>query len=829
MTPDPVKSEPPAMATPKSGAKAEAKSEAKSEAKPDAAKAETDKANTDKADTDKKDAEKAETEKAGGPTVLAEQTPSAITIGDFDKKAPEDPEAPFNGSFTQRIPLEVPGFRGLEPKLSLVYDSSQGLRAGGMTAGLLGVGWDLGGLSDIVRVSRVNGAPRFNTDDTWLLDGAELVPCAQAPSSPSCSYGGNFTTRVESYKHILFNEGENSWTIKARDGTRYIYQSSLWFQGVPESPEAGHYRYMLQRIVDWRDNEVVFGYECPSFVVCYPIRTEYNGTLIKYFWQSQGDQQKTQLAAGTVIAVADRQLRSVFVTNDNVTIRAYGLDYEVSPATGLSRLIRVQQYGKDAVFDNGAVVGGTALPAIEISYTNTGVSFTLVPGIAGGKYIGDFNGDGLSDVFAAAPEGNTQVPPECIPYPAYTYLSTGSGYDAGQALNLSYPALNCYVDVGNDRWAVGDFDGDGRSDLVRSYQVVDYPTNPNDPNAPKITGFGLTFYRSTSSGWVASSLLDPLSSVPVYTGGEIAAADFDGDGRDELAAFGTTAGGGGLSGRFVWNGTTLVLDPNLALPPISIGGVPAQPPLSRISDFNGDGKADSIVFSQGPTVGDTSYEIWLSNGMGFISQGIQTFSGLPFFTLQQGIQSGDFNGDGKADVLLFAARGDGQWDVNVGLSTGRSLDRQIWAAPQWVAYTPGTEGGIAIGDLDGDGRSDVIIAAATEARLLLSRGTSFAISSAPIAGLVSTPGDVNGDGKADIASLLGLYLSQGGIPDLLSQYKNVFGGYTHVEGHELDAPPRHPLSLGQPALHGLSLDRQPDPGRPVAQHRQHARRHGDDL
>ncbi|MBS7700218.1 MULTISPECIES: SpvB/TcaC N-terminal domain-containing protein [unclassified Chelatococcus] len=218
VTPDPVKTEPPAMATPKP------------EAKPDAAKAETDKAEGDKADAEKKDAENADAYKVDQPTVLAEGGP-ALAPGDFDKQAPTEPEAPFNGSFTQRIPLEVPNYRGLEPKLSLVYDSSQGLRAGGMNAGLLGVGWDLGGLSDIVRVSRINGAPRFDNADTWLLDGAELVPCSEVSSSPSCSYGGTHTTRVESYKHIRFNGGENSWTVTAKDGTRYIYRSTQYFRG----------------------------------------------------------------------------------------------------------------------------------------------------------------------------------------------------------------------------------------------------------------------------------------------------------------------------------------------------------------------------------------------------------------------------------------------------------------------------------------------------------------------------------------------------------------------------------------------------------------------
>ncbi|CAH1691228.1 exported hypothetical protein [Hyphomicrobiales bacterium] len=511
VTPDPVKTEPPAMAA------------QKPEAKPDTAAAESDKAKTDKADAEKTDAEKAETAKTEGPTVLAGEPPTAITVGDFDKKAPEDPEAPFNGSFTQRIPLEVPGFRGLEPKLNLVYDSSQGLRAGGMNAGLLGVGWDLGGLSDIVRVSRVNGAPRFDAADTWLLDGAELVPCGQVSSSPSCSYGGTHTTRVESYKHILFNESENSWTVTARDGTRYIYRSTQYFRGGDDSGNEGHYRYMLWRILDWRnDNNIVhYYYSCPSFSVCYPVQIVYNGSTVDFYWQERGAEQKTRLANGIDLSWVSDQLKSIFVTTGTGIVRAYAFTYEASPATGLSRLIGVQQYGKDAVWDNGNVAGGTALPPIGISYTNTGASFaapSTLPFLpvfqtfpSQKTSIGDFNGDGRSDVIAGPNNDNCQNPGgTCLPDPAFIYLSNGAGYTLWQSLNLSLGPLDLYVNVENDRWVVGDFDGDGRSDFVRIYQVTGYPSNPNDPSAPLLSGPGAILYRSTSSGLVASTVFGPI-------------------------------------------------------------------------------------------------------------------------------------------------------------------------------------------------------------------------------------------------------------------------------------------------------------------------------
>ena len=39
-----------------------------------------------------------------------------------DSKNPQQPLIAWNGSLRQNIPLAVPGFRGLEPKLSLSYD-----------------------------------------------------------------------------------------------------------------------------------------------------------------------------------------------------------------------------------------------------------------------------------------------------------------------------------------------------------------------------------------------------------------------------------------------------------------------------------------------------------------------------------------------------------------------------------------------------------------------------------------------------------------------------------------------------------------------------------
>src|SRR5262245_19488739 len=54
----------------------------------------------------------------------------------------------FGGSMTARVPIAVPAFRGIEPKLALVGSSGSGEQ------GVLGRSWSLGGPSKVTRTQR---------------------------------------------------------------------------------------------------------------------------------------------------------------------------------------------------------------------------------------------------------------------------------------------------------------------------------------------------------------------------------------------------------------------------------------------------------------------------------------------------------------------------------------------------------------------------------------------------------------------------------------------------------------------------------------------------
>src|SRR5579871_6986492 len=170
-------------------------------------------------------------------------------------------------------------------------------------------------------------------------------------------------------------------------------------------------------------------------------------------------------------------------------------------------------------------------------------------------------------------------------------------------------------------------------------------------------------------------------------------------------------------------------------------------------DFNGDGKTDLALASSA----SSNVFILLGNGDGTF-QAPTTFA-VP--NLLQSLAVADFNGDGKADIVT-ADPGSG---VNILLGKG---DGTFQAA---VPYTvnPGAGSGsqaafVLVGDFNGDGKPDVVTINANSSTLstLLGVGdgtlqspTIFAI---PAQALRLVAGDFNGDTKTDLATNNGFVL-----------------------------------------------------------------------
>jgi hypothetical protein len=173
-----------------------------------------------------------------------------------------------------------------------------------------------------------------------------------------------------------------------------------------------------------------------------------------------------------------------------------------------------------------------------------------------------------------------------------------------------------------------------------------------------------------------------------------------------------------------------------------------------VGDFNGDGKTDIITFTrQNPNAFGDVY-VSLSTGTSFQATSQKWHDFFAINTSEQVI-IGDYNNDGKDDIATWLSTTSRQ--VYVALSTGVGMTQEtVWVNSIGSSSTDV----LASGDVNGDGRDDMICFARTEGKVYvaLSNGTSFGTPTVwHNFFAVSTferprVADVNGDGKADIVT-----------------------------------------------------------------------------
>ena len=170
-----------------------------------------------------------------------------------------------------------------------------------------------------------------------------------------------------------------------------------------------------------------------------------------------------------------------------------------------------------------------------------------------------------------------------------------------------------------------------------------------------------------------------------------------------------------------------------------------------MTDINGDGYADMLVCEFLDGSGTNSAYYFLGSSNGFASK--ITISQVASTEYCSSLSVGDFNSDGYGDVAIADTVSAGAIGIYLGTASGLNLTQN-----QTITRSGPTNfgGSIAIGDINGDGKLDIVsrtLSAPNVYSFLGSSNTFIQSSSIILSNAISSLvlADFNGDGKADLA------------------------------------------------------------------------------
>ncbi len=630
------------------------------------------------------------------------------------------------GAANYTIPVKIPeGLGSVQPGISLSY-SSQGAN------GIMGTGWNIGGMSAIVRIpntiyhdKKVSGVS-LTTEDRFALDGVRLMVSSGSYGAANSQY----RTEVESYKEIKANgtlgSGPQSFTITDQNGWTYDYGSAADARA-QISGKAEPYMWLLKKVTDLNGNYMIYEYSGQPGESVVPLRIWYNGnsttgatakTAIVFTTEQRYDPNFTYVAGGKI--TQNLRLKSIDVTQQDAggifqNIRSYKLDYMTET---LTHLIGVTEKG---------YLNAESLPTTILTYhpSTTEVQYGSqgdigVPAQISDFATGDYNGDGKTDVLLYPIQNNSS-------YNYHLFLNNGNGgFIQSQAAHFNNdPAIsdNRISNVLKLRATEGipfDINGDGKEDFVYLQQYKS--SNNKDCNTLQTywiytsTGTGLTLAGKVKSPYASHTT---LANTAPFTG------DFDGDGKTELLLLNNCKESPARTCYLIGdNYCTYTVDPSgpvynpLALTgaqmPFDASFIEEGKSIIRVIDYDGDGKNEILSIWRDEATGTDHAQVLKMNVT--FDANRKPVLGNPAFTLVNDagyptifhdVYTGDFNGDGITDVLTY--NNNGGWRTGYGKGNGQMND--IYPAP-FITIKPRRSNGklyrpIILNDFNGDGKCDI--------------------------------------------------------------------------------------------------------------------------
>lgn len=313
------------------------------------------------------------------------------------------------------------------------------------------------------------------------------------------------------------------------------------------------------------------------------------------------------------------------------------------------------------------------------------------------RLIGDIDGDGLDDLVGFYDWG------------VIAALSTGRAFTPSTLWTVLFSNDGGWTNDHALR-TLGDVDGDGRDDIIGwGLSEVQFALSEGDRFGPAQMGLWGEFGHH--QGWRSGQHARRVGDV-------------NGDGRDDLVAFGEQAvyvalsNGSGFEPGQVWS-QAMTTAPGGAYDPARH--------VRLVGDVDGDGRADAVSF------GEQGVTVMFSEGGHF---GPETLVLADLGAAQRGDLAttpravADVDGDGRADLVAFTPDG-----VVARLSEGRTFgDRQVGLSAYGGSHGYGSHHPRLMGDFDGNGKADIAGFPDDAVRVALSTGAGFDNRLVPLSG-----------------------------------------------------------------------------------------------
>jgi RHS repeat-associated protein len=612
--------------------------------------------------------------------VFNSNKPVGETNGTFNVSA--------SGAANYVIPIVVsPGTKGIQPNLSVAYNSQSGL-------GVMGNGWSLIGLSSINRTGKTimhdgkSEGIQLNSQDVFSFDGNRLFSLSGIYGNPSTTY----YTENENFFTITSNgtqgTGPISFSVKDKKGNTIEYGNTS---------DAQHIGVGDNNVLAWYINKLTD--EFGNYIKYYYINSNGEILIDKIEYTGNGNILPTNYVKFEYIDLAEKTtsyikgitfnnsklLKSISTFADNNLVRKYLFDYQWSNGSYLAAVKEVDSDNKELnptffCWQNPDDYGGPNNFQNMQIFSNTSDYNDLNPIPA------DFNGDGFTDFACIYPNSNGRI----------KILQNNFKNNYGSTTNSDIQ-FNSVSDIPNN------FTG---ATSVLASNVLDLDFDNKQEVYSVMSGINLGGNMSNSYKIIKTTLIPNLNTsvgvfnIPPYDRNFKPSVfmydvrDYDGDGTNDV----------------------LRIDPSQINLTTSLGNIvypiATNATIVRPIRFNNDGVIDFIVLDHStPNVIQLKVITMTTSGL------TQSFSQIYSTTLNfsfslsknllRTTSIGDFNGDGLFDLIYL---NDNFSTMYVRYGNGLSFLPQS----QIDTFTPLTSSNalnydLNIVDINGDGKTDITI------------------------------------------------------------------------------------------------------------------------